>query len=83
MLPPTPCTVTALRGNSGLTDLMLVDCGIDSTALSHLCEVFANLPALSVLNLSWNKLGTEGARHLGKVDCILSSLFKLPGYHLL
>ena len=83
MLPPTPCTATALRGNSGLTDLMLENCGIDGTVMSHLLEVIASQPALRVLDLGWNKLGTEGARHLGKFDCVLSCLFKLPGYHLL
>ena len=66
VLPPTPCTATTLRGNSALTELILYSSDIDSTAMSHLHEGIANHPILRVLNLSENRLGTEGTRHLGK-----------------
>ena len=66
VLPPTPCTATALRGSHALTDLMLWKCGIESTAMSHLCEGLSTLSTLRVLNLSQNNLGTEGSKHLGK-----------------
>ena len=66
MLPPTPCTATALKGNNALTDLILSGCGIDGRMMSYLYEVIATIPTLRVLNLTDNKLGTEEARHLGK-----------------
>jgi len=66
VLPPIPCTATALRGSHDLTDLYLRDCGIESAAMSHLCEGLSTLSTLRVLNLSLNSLGTEGTRHLCK-----------------
>ena len=63
---PTPCTAAAIRGSHALTDLELQNCGIESTAMSHLCEGLSALCTLNVLNLGGNKLGTEGTRHLGK-----------------
>ena len=77
VLPPTPCTATALRGCHGLTDLDLRNCGIESAAMSHLCEGLSTLSTLRALNLSSNSLGTEGTRHLGMVYCVLSSLFEM------
>ena len=75
--PPTPCTATALRWCHALTDLVLSTCGIESTAMSHLCEGLSTLSTLRALNLSWNSLGTEGTRLLGMVYCVLSSLFEM------
>ena len=66
VFPPTPCTATALRGSHALTDLDLEGCGIESTAMSHLCEGLSTLSTLRVLNLRGNSLGTEGTKHLGK-----------------
>ena len=66
VLPPTPCTATALRGSHDLTDLYLGHCGIESAAVSHLCEGLSTLSTLRVLKLSVNSLGTEGTRQLCK-----------------
>ena len=89
VLPPTLCTATVLRGSHILTDLILRDCGIDSTAMSHLCEGLSTLSTLVVLNLGGNSLGTEGTRHLGKgrLGCVYSSFWKLRckklGYYMI
>ena len=75
--PPTPCTATALRGCHDLTDLDLVNCGIKSTVMFHLCEGLSTLSTLRVLNLSVNSPGTVGTRLLGKVYYVLSRLFEM------
>ena len=73
LVSPTPCTAAAMRGSHTLTDLLLKDCDIDGTALSHLLEGISTIPTLRVLDLQENSLGAEGARHLGKDDLCTDS----------
>ena len=63
-----PATVTALRGNTVLTELRLRYCGIDAEGTSHLAQALCDITTLRVLDLSWNTVGSQGARHLGKLS---------------
>ena len=63
-----PATVSALRGNTVLTELRLVDCHIDAEGTSHLVQVLCHITALRVLNLSGNTVDSQGARHLGMLS---------------
>ena len=63
-----PATASALRGNTGLTKLSLVECHIDAEGLSHLAQALCDITTLRVLNLSYNTVGSQGARHLGKLS---------------
>ena len=63
-----PATVTALRGNTVLTELRLVDCGIDAKGTSHLAQALCEITTLRVLDLSGNTFDSQGARHLGKLS---------------
>ena len=63
-----PATASALRGNTGLTELKLWDCGIDAEGTSHLAQALCGITTLRVLNLSWNTVDSQGARHLGKLS---------------
>ena len=63
-----PATVSALRGNTVLTELRLRVCGIDAEGTSHLAQALCDITTLRVLDLSWNTVDSQGARHLGKLS---------------
>ena len=63
-----PATASALRGNTVLTELRLVACGIDAEGTSHLAQALCHITTLRVLDLSFNTVGSQGARHLGKLS---------------
>ena len=63
-----PATVSALRGNTVLTELRLGYCGIDAEGTSHLAQALCDITTLRVLDLSKNIVGSQGARHLGKLS---------------
>ena len=68
----TACTATALRGSSALTELRLKWCHINGVAMSQLHKAISTIPTLSILDLSHNNLGSEGASYLGKNQPIKS-----------
>ena len=63
-----PATVSALRGNTVLTELRLVGCKIDAEGTSHLAQALCGITTLRVLYLSYNTVDSQGARHLGKLS---------------
>ena len=63
-----PATASALRENTGLTELRLVDCHIDAEELSHLEQALRDNTTLTVLDLSGNTVDSQGAEHLGKLS---------------
>ena len=63
-----PATVSALRGNTVLTELRLGVCHIDAEGTSHLAQALCDITTLRVLNLSGNTFDSQGARHLGKLS---------------
>ena len=63
-----PATVSALRGNTVLTELRLFDCHIDAEGTSHLVQALCDITTLRVLDLSRNTVDSLGARHLGKLS---------------
>ena len=64
-------TASALRGNTVLTELRLEDCRIDAEGTAQLANVLCGITTLRELNLSWNTVGTQGARYLGMLSCLL------------
>ena len=64
-------TASALRGNTVLTELILERCDIDAEGTAQLADVLCGITTLRVLDLSDNTVGTQGARHLGKLSCLL------------
>ena len=64
-------TASALRGNTVLTELRLEGCRIDAERTAQLADVLCGITTLRVLNLSHNTVDTQGARHLGKLSCLL------------
>ena len=62
---------SALMGNTLLTELYLEGCGIDAEGTSQLAEALCGITTLRVLNLRVNTVDTQGARHLGKLSCLL------------
>ena len=64
-------TASALRGNTILTELALGGCGIDAEGTAQLADVLCGITTLRVLDLSWNTVGMQSARHLGKLSCLL------------
>ena len=64
-------TASALRGNTVLTELRLWGCRIDADGTAQLADVRCGITTLRELNLSANTVGTQGARHLGKLSCLL------------
>ena len=68
-------TASALRGNTVLTELNLVGCGIDAEGTSQLAEALCGITTLRVLSLTGNTVDTQGARHLGKWSCLLCAYF--------
>ena len=63
-----PGTAFALRGNTVLTELRLGYCHIDAEGTSHLAQELCDITTLRVLELSYNTVGSQGARHLGKLS---------------
>ena len=63
-----PATASALRGNTVLTELRLVDCHIDPEGTSHLAQALCDITTLRVLDLSLNTVDSLGATHLGKLS---------------
>ena len=63
-----PATASALKGNTGLTELRLYACHIDAEGTSHLVQALCVNTTLRVLNLSDNHIDSQGARHLGKLS---------------
>ena len=63
-----PPTVSALKGNTVLTELSLGDCHIDAEGTSHLAQALCDITTLRVLRLSGNTVDSQGARHLGKLS---------------
>ena len=61
-------TVSALRGNTVLTELSLQCCDIDAEGISHLPQALCDITTLRVLELSRNTVGSQGGRHLGKLS---------------
>ena len=68
-------TASALRGNTVLTELDLFNCGIDAEGTSQLAEALCGITTLEVLWLTGNTVDTQGARHLGKLSCLLCAYF--------
>ena len=64
-------TASALRGNTVLTELRLKYCRIDAEGTAQLADMLCGITTLRVLNLSQNTVDTQGARHLGKLSCLL------------
>ena len=63
-----PATVSALRWNTGLTELRLQCCGIDAEGTSDLAQALPVNTTLRVLHLSLNTIDSKGAKHLGKLS---------------
>ena len=63
-----PATVSALRGNTVLTELRVRDCGIDAEGISHLVQALPVNATLRVLDLSENTVGSQSAENLGKLS---------------
>ena len=66
-----PATASALRGNTVLTVLSLGNCRIDAEGIFHLVQALCDITTLRVLNLSWNTVDSQGARHLGKLSGVV------------
>ena len=63
-----PATESTLRENTGLTELKLLNCGIDAEGISHLAQALRVNTTLRVLNLSKNIVDSKSAEHLGKLS---------------
>ena len=63
-----PATVSALRGNTVLTELRLLGCDIDAEGTSDLVQALHVITTLRVLDLSQNTVGSQGVEHLGKLN---------------
>ena len=63
-----PATASALRENTGLTELRLWGCGIDAEGISHLEQALHVNTTLRVLDLSSNTVDSKSAEHLGKLS---------------
>ena len=63
-----PATASALKGNTGLTELGLEGCHIDAEGTSHLVQALCVNITLRVLNLNDNTVGSQGAEHLGRLS---------------
>ena len=63
-----PATASALRGNTVLTELRLWSCHVDAEGTSHLALALCDITTLRVLDLTGNTVGSQGARHLGKLS---------------
>ena len=63
-----PATASALRKNTVLTELKLVNCDIEAEGTSHLAQALHVNTTLNVLDLSYNTIDSECAEHLGKLS---------------
>ena len=63
-----PATASALKKNTGLTELKLRQCGIGAGGTSHLAQALHVNTTLRVLELSFNIVDSQGAEHLGKLS---------------
>ena len=63
-----PATASALKENTGLTELRLESCGIVAEGASQLAQALHVNTTLRVLDLSSNDVGSQGAAHLGKLN---------------
>ena len=63
-----PATASALRENTGLTELKLGGCRIDAEGLSYLAQALCVNTTLRVLDLSNNIVDSQSAEHLGKLS---------------
>ena len=63
-----PATASALKENTGLTELKLQNCRIDTEGISHLAQALHVNTTLRVLELSFNIVDSQGAEHLGKLS---------------
>ena len=63
-----PATASALRGNTGLTELGLERCRIDAEVTSHLAQALCVNTTLRVLDLSENPVELQDVEHLGKLS---------------
>ena len=63
-----PATASALRENTGLTELKLEYCHTDTEVISHLAQALRVNTTLRVLDLSSNTIDSQGAEHLGKLS---------------
>ena len=66
--PLCPATASALRENTGLTELRLEGCDIDVEGISHLEQALRVNTTLRALDLSGNTVDSQGAEHLGKLS---------------
>ena len=72
---PLPA-VSALRLNTVLTKLTLYD--VDAGGIAKLVGVLSELPTLKTLEMEYCRIGSGGAKHLGKYN----SHCKCPGLTL-
>ena len=63
-----PATASALKENTGLTELKLQNCRIDTEVISHLAQALHVNTTLRVLDLTVNTIDSKGAEHLGKLS---------------
>ena len=63
-----PATVSALTGNTVLTELSLASCGIGADGTSCLVQALCDITTLRVLWLSGNAVNSQGTRHIGKLS---------------
>ncbi len=60
------CVARALRTKPDFSVLKLQDCSIDSDGASPLAELLRHLPTLTVVDFSFNHLGSLGLSKIGK-----------------
>ena len=63
-----PATASALKKNTGLTELILDYCDIDAEGISHLEQPLRVNTTLRVLDLCRNTIDSKGAEHFGKLS---------------
>ena len=59
-----------------MTSLKLEKCQLNCSDTAQLAAVLKNIPSLSVLDLSFNHIGTEAAEQLGNKQCIITAVWK-------
>ena len=69
----------SLKVNSNLTELRLEKCGLNANDTAQLADILKDIPSLCVLDLSFNHVGTEAAKHLGNAElAILGVTNQIP-----
>lgn len=65
-------TAHSLKANSNLTELRLVNCNLSGNDFDGLADVLKDISSLSVLDLSFNYVGTEPLGNAPKLihECI-------------